>query len=97
MNNAAPHSLPENVPTATILLDRPRTIAFTLSAMRRIRESGRTIGDETIDEAAMVDHIGAYVWAMLVNEDREGLTIEDVEDMLHPGNLPAVTAAFNTR
>lgn len=88
-------SLPVNVPVAEIMLGgSPRKIAFTLGAMRRIKEvTGHGIDEET--DQRTVDVLGAYIWAMLVKEDRKGLTVEDVEDMLHPGNLESITEVFN--
>lgn len=86
------------VPTATIVLDQERQIAFTLGTMRRIREvTGASVEDmEKIadDEGAMLDNMAAYIWAMLVPADRKDLTVEDVEDLLHPGNLEQVKKAF---
>lgn len=87
-------SLPEHVPTAVVNLDKPRRVAFTLGAMRRIKEAtGFAIDDEA--PRRTTDVLGAYIWAMLVKEDREGLTVEDVEDMLHPGNLEEITNVFH--
>lgn len=86
---------PQNVPTVEITLagDRPRRIAFTLGAMRRIKTvTGHSVGDDAIQLAEI---IGAYIWAMLVKEDRKDVTVEDIEDMIHPGNLDEIIAAFN--
>ena len=88
--------LPENVPTVVIELDRPRTMAFTLGAMRRIKQvTGHALDDEKPDGERLIDVIGAYIWAVLIEEDRKDLTVENVEDLLHPGNLDAATQAFN--
>ncbi|HEX6924354.1 MAG TPA: hypothetical protein VF167_02940 [Longimicrobiaceae bacterium] len=83
-------ALAANVPTAQVELDRNRTIAFTIGAMRRVKElTGRSI-TAGIEE----EDVGRVVWAMLTEEDRADLTPEQVEDMIHPGNLGAVTAAI---
>lgn len=86
----------QNVQTVTIALDRPRSMALTLGAMRRIKEAtGRSITELQQGERGIeVEHVGAYIWAMLVNADREGLSVEDVEEMIRPRDLPEVTAAF---
>jgi hypothetical protein len=87
-------ALPENVPTVTVELDRPRTLAFTLGAMRRIKEAtGRSIS-EIQETDIQPETFGSYIWALLVNEDRAGLTVEDIEEMVHAGNLRAVSAAL---
>lgn len=85
--------LPENVPTVVINLDRPRRIAFTLGAMRRVKQmTGHAVTDQ---QSELTDVIGTYIWAMLIEEDRKDVTVEQIEDMIYPGNLDAVTAAFN--
>lgn len=90
-------ALPENVPTVSLELDRTRRLAFTLGAMRRIKEAtGRSITViQSAGEEEMLEHIGACVWAMLVNEDRADVEVADVEEMIHPGNLNAVIEAFS--
>lgn len=85
--------LPTNVPSVVVNLDRPRRIAFTLGAMRRIKQAtGKSVTDEGSE---LTDVMGAFIWAMLIEEDRKDVTVEQVEDMIWPGNLDEVTAAFN--
>lgn len=90
-------SLPEAVPTVEIVLDKPRRMALTLGALRRIQEqTGRAV--DTLNEVLQNDpltHIGGLIWASLVNEDRAGITRDDVEEMLHMGNLEAAVASFH--
>lgn len=87
-------TFPQNVPTVEVMLDKPRRIAFTLGAMRRIKQvTGHSVTEEK--SAELTDVIGAYIWAMLVEEDRKDVTVEQVEDMIWPGNLDEITAAFN--
>lgn len=86
--------LPESVPQAVVVLDKPRTMAFTFGAMRRIKQvSGHSLDDPEAPRA-VTDVIGFYIWALLVEEDRGELTVENVWDLLHPGNIDAVTASF---
>lgn len=83
--------LPENVPFETLELDKPRRLAFTLGALRRLRQHNGYAYDAQVVETT-VERIGVYVWAMLIPEDRDNLTVEDVEDMLHYGNLAEAIA-----
>lgn len=81
----------EGTPVVEVLLDRPRRLAFTLGAMRRLREKLGEAGEiDVTDRATMLDRLAIYVWACLVREDREGLSPEDIEDMIPYGNIPAV-------
>lgn len=90
-------TLPEAVPTVEIILDKPRKMALTLGALRRIQEqTGKSVN--ALDEVLQNDplsHIGGLIWASLVNEDRAGLTRDDVEEMLHMGNLEAAVGSFH--
>lgn len=88
--------LPENVQTVTITLDRPRTLAFTLGAMRRMKEAVGVDLNHMTDLAISVEDAGGFVWAMLINADREGVTRDDVDEMIHMGNLQEVTAALTS-
>lgn len=89
-------ALPENVPVVTIALDRPRRMALTFGAMRRIKEqTGLSITAlHEMPEDERMDHFHQFIWALLVNEDREGLTPDDLEEMLHPGNMGTVADGF---
>lgn len=88
--------LPENVPTVLVTLDRPRRMALTLGAMRRVKEqTGLSVTDlDTMPEDERLARFHEFVWALLVNEDREGLTPADLEEMIHAGNLEHVAEAF---
>lgn len=89
-------ALPENVPSQLISLDRPRRIALTLGAIRRLQEqTGRPITElSKLLEEGRLDHLHRLIWSCLVNGDREGVTPEDMEEMLHPGNLQDAIEAF---
>jgi hypothetical protein len=86
--------IPESVPQAEIMLDKPRTIAFTFGAMRRIKQhTGKALDDER--EQGVSDVLGTWIWAMLSEDDRKELSLENVWDCLHPGNVEEISAAFN--
>lgn len=85
--------LPPNVPTRVIPLDRPRTMALTLAALRRIKDVTGSL-DIDLTEDAIFDRAPSLVWAALVDEDRTDLTPDGVGDMLHAGNLSVVVSAL---
>lgn len=81
----------EATPRFSLELDKPRTHALTLRACRLIEEStGHSITDVVgLLESAPLTYLGRVLWATLLESDREGLTVEEVEEMIHPGNLLA--------
>lgn len=89
---------PENVRTETIQLDQPRQIAFTLGAIRRLKEvTGADVDalDALLqDHNSILDKLGGFVWALLVKEDRGALTVEDIEDMISPGMIGDIMEAI---
>lgn len=89
----------EGVPTVVLQLDKPRTLGFTMAAMRRIKEKAGTLelpvdanGRVPLEKA--IDLMPTYIWACLAPEDRAEVSLEQLEEMLHPGNLEAVTQAI---
>lgn len=85
--------LSPNVPTRTVALDRPRTMALTLGALKRIRDITGSL-DMQLDEDSVFERAPSLVWASLVDGDREDLSPEDVAGMLHAGNLAEVVGAL---
>lgn len=85
--------LAPNVPTRVVGLDRPRTMALTLAALRRIKEATGSF-DMELSEDAVFERAPALVWASLIDEDREDVSPQDVEGMLHAGNLGEVVSAL---
>jgi hypothetical protein len=84
------------VPTASIVLDKKRTMAGTLGAIRRIQEhtsDDLVREDGSINEQAGLDNLSIMVWCLLTKESREELDVEDVEDLIHPGNIEEVGEA----
>lgn len=87
--------LPPNVPVRVVDLDRPRTLALTLAALKRIKDATGSL-DMDLTEDAIFDRAPALVWSALVDEDREGVTPGDVANMLHAGNLSEVIEALGS-
>lgn len=84
--------LPAYIPTTVVKLDRERRIALTLAAMRRITA---VTGASVFDSTDLRETIGQCIWAMLIDDDRGDVTVENIEDMIYPGNMAEVIAAFN--
>jgi len=85
------------VPTATIELDKQRTMRMDLNALSDYeRVTGKSImsGGFALDKLAVSD-VRALLWAALVQDD-ESLTERQVGAMLHTGNLTEVTAAITS-
>lgn len=85
----------EGIPTVVVQLDKPRTLGFTLGSMRRIQEVLGTL-EYRVDAAADMLAVPTYVWACMDAEGRAELSIEQVEEMIHPGNLKAMSEACTT-
>lgn len=79
-------ALAANVPTAVVELDRPRTVAFTIGAMRRFKEEA----GYSVTKGVEPEDIGRLLWATLVDEDRGDISVDAVESLLHTGNIEAV-------
>lgn len=82
-------------PTVTVELDKERTLGFTLGAMQRIQE--RLGKGAFTEEGAATDQMLAlpvYVWACLPAADRKEISVDEVGDLIHPGNMKAVSDAI---
>lgn len=89
----------EGTPTAVLQLDKPRTLGFTMGAMRRIKERLGTLdmpigtdGKIPLDKA--LDLMPTWIWACMDAPDREEVTVEQLEEMMHPGNLQAISESI---
>lgn len=83
----------EGMPTATVHLDKPREIGFTMGALRRVKEKlGHLNFALDAEEAGLV--LPVWVWACLPRSARAELSIEAVEDLIHPGNMGAIGDAI---
>lgn len=83
----------EGTPTVTINLDKPRTLAFTLGAMRRAQELGVLSVDVT-DGTALMLAMPQYVWACLSNADRKELSVDEIAELMNPNNVQSISAAL---
>lgn len=78
----------KNVPTTTIQLDKPRTIAFTLDALNRLEElTGTPLLQIELDSAKIVKKLDLWIWSGLSDEAREEITPAEIRGMIHLGNL----------
>jgi len=88
----------ENVSTRTINLDRPRRIALTLGALRRMREQDVSL--EQVLQAGPdassdpFESLGIIVWCALVNGDREDLDPTQMEEMIELSAIPSIQIAL---
>lgn len=82
----------EGTPTVTITLDKPRTLGFTLGAMRRCRELG-VLKLDVQDETAFMLALPEYVWSCLPEQDRGELTVESIGEMINPLNMADIAEA----
>lgn len=80
-------SFAEGTPTVRIRLAGVEyDLGFTLGAMRRVREQLGSL--ELADSPdAMLQALPAYIWACMDAEARATLSAEQVEELIHPGNM----------
>lgn len=83
----------EGTPTATVTLDKPRELGFTLGALRRVREKLGTL-EVNLDKPEGSMALPTYIWACLPASARKDLSIEQIEDMIHPGNMQTIADAL---
>jgi hypothetical protein len=76
----------EGTPTVEITLGgKSYTLGWTWAAKRRVREylTAKYPNPETADQQ---EQLATAFWAGLDKESRTGLSVEDVEEMIHSGN-----------
>lgn len=77
----------EGTPTAQVTLGgKIYTLGWTWGAKRRLREFLATKGTTLNDARAIEENLPAVVWAGLDKDQREKVSIEDVEEMFNPTN-----------
>jgi len=82
------------IPKVSIELDKERYMSFTLGAMCDFKkETGLDISD--VGENMTPEQIRVFLWAVLRVHDK-GLTLEDVGDMIHIGNLAEIVEKLTT-
>lgn len=84
----------EGQPTATIFLDRERTIGHSFGATNRALAILGTADFKSESQADIAKKLPVWIWACLPEADRAELTPERVADLIHRKNLAAVLAAF---
>lgn len=84
----------EGTPTVSVTLDKPRELAFTLGALRRVREKLGSLDIPTDDSPESLAALPHIVWACLDASGRKEVTVEQIEDLIHPGNMAAVSEAI---
>lgn len=79
------------VPVVQINLDKPRNMKFNLRAMMEFEKAtGKNVFKEDIWEDMSATDIVYLLWATLKHED-ENLTVDDVAEMVHFGNMEEIT------
>lgn len=79
------------VPTAEVLLDRPRHLKFDFNAAARFEAAtGKNLFANNVLGEMSATSMRALLWACLVWEDPE-LTQEQVGEMIHFGNINDLT------
>lgn len=80
----------EGTPTRTIDLNgKPHTLGWTLGAMRRARELG-VLGVDAEDGIALMLALPEFVWACLLEEDREELSVAQIGELINPTNINVI-------
>ena len=85
----------EGTPTASVTLDKPRELAFTIGAMRRAKELG-VLAVNVEDPTALMLAMPEYVWACLSDKDRKELSVEAIAELISPHNIVGVTEAIGS-
>lgn len=79
-------SFAEGTPTVEITLGgKSYTIGYSWGGKRRAREYLTRQGADPA-KANEEEYLSTLLWACMDKESRSSLTVEDVEDMIHPGN-----------
>ncbi len=83
-----------NARPVEVTLDRTRGMRMDLNALAKAEElTGRNFMQQGAWEGMGFREVRALVYACLYHED-PSLTLEQVGEMLHPGNLPEVVQAL---
>lgn len=84
----------EGVPTVVVRLDRERELGFTNASVERVlRELGTAeVPDDPIQR---VRALPTYLWACMDAESRAELSVDQISEMIHPGNAEALGQAIS--
>lgn len=79
-------SFAEGTPTVEVVLGgKTYTVGYSWGGKRRAREQLARNGADP-NKAHEEEYLSTLLWACLDREARASLSVEDVEDMIHPGN-----------
>lgn len=79
----------EGTPTVKITLGgKVYEIGWTWGANRRVKERLKP-------EDKFEDNVAVVLWASMDKESREAITVEEIEDQIHPGNEAEVVGKFS--
>lgn len=85
----------KGVPTVEVTLDgKPYKIAFTWGTRLRAKEYFESLKKDPTT-VSQFESITAAIWAGMEDEDRAGLSVEQISDMIHPGNEPEILAKIS--
>ena len=91
----APPAPPAPYDLVTVELDRPRRLKLSWGAMRRIKDqTGFDIRQPKEGAPWDTDTMLPVVLCEALRHEDPEITVEQVEDMIHIGNMAAVVAAF---
>lgn len=86
----------QGVPTATISLGgKSYKLAWTWGAKRRLNERLVAAGKELTAPNSIAENLPAVVWASMDEEAREKISVEQIEDLIHPGNEIEIIDKFS--
>ena len=81
-------------PTVEIELDRLRHLKIDFNAIALAeKETGKNLLNNSVWKDLSAGDIRAFLWAALKWED-QGLTLEDVGAMIHPGNVDKIAKSI---
>lgn len=79
----------EGTPTVTVQLGgKSYMLGWTWAAKRRVKERLKP-------EDPFEDNIATVLWAAMDKESREGISVEEIEELVHSGNEAEVVGKFS--
>lgn len=85
----------KGVPTVGITLDgRTYKIDFTWGARLRISDYFQSLGKDPA-KVSRFESFAATIWAGMEDEDRQGISVTQIAEMIHPGNEPEILARID--
>lgn len=81
----------------TLLDGRPRRLVATLGTLKRLKQvaGAEALTADLSSTESVVELLGPVIWSLMVSEDREDLTVADIEDLIPFGRMEEIgKAAF---